>query len=231
MPSSTPYVPAIAWHQIKRIGKRIGPLGAIILLHVGFFIALKSGLIHQAIQAVPKEVFATFITPERAPEPTPPKPQSVPKTVAVVKKNITPPRPTPVVVNTTPSENAISVPVPAPQPPQPEAPVAVSAPVAAPAAPSAPRTISSGVEYIRPPSPEYPAAAKRMGEQGKVVMRVLVNEKGRAERVEIQKSSGSRRLDDAAQQALMRALFKPYMEDGKAMPVYAIVPINFQLSN
>lgn len=227
--SSSPYsFPTVIWHQVKRIG----PLGAIIiLLHVGFFLALQSGLINQAAQVIPKEVFATLITPERAPEPTPPKPQpAVPKTVPVVKKNITPPRPAQV-VNNTPSEKAISVPAPAPQPPQKEEPVAAPAQVAAPAAPVAPRTISSGVEYIRAPSPEYPSAAKRMGEEGKVVMRVLVNEKGRAERVEIQKSSGSERLDEAAKQALMRALFKPYMEDGKAMPVYAIVPISFQLSS
>ena len=227
--SSSPQVSTFVWNQVKRIG----PLGAIILLHVGFFIALKSGLIHQVAQAIPKEVFATFITPERAPEPTPPKPQpAVPKTVQVVRKHVTPPHPTPVIVNNTPSEQAISVPVAPPQPPQKEeySPPA-PAPVAAPAAPAVPRTISSGVEYIRPPSPEYPAAAKRMGEEGKVVMRVLINEKGRAERVEIQKSSGSARLDEAAKQALLRALFKPYMEDGKALPVYAIVPINFQLSN
>ncbi|MBB5201489.1 energy transducer TonB [Glaciimonas immobilis] len=216
------------WNQVKRIG----PLGAIILLHAGFFIALKSGLIHTVAQAMPKEVFATFITPERAPEPTPPKPQPAPpKTVHVVKKSIAPPRPAPVIVNNTPSEQAISVPVTV-QPPQKEeySPPA-PAPVAAPAAPAAPRTISTGVEYIRAPSPEYPAAAKRMGEEGKVILRVLINEKGRAEHVEIQKSSGSGRLDEAARQALQRALFKPYMEDGKALPVYAIVPINFQLSN
>ncbi|WP_335340169.1 energy transducer TonB [Collimonas arenae] len=78
---------------------------------------------------------------------------------------------------------------------------------------------------------KYPAVSKRMGEEGKSVIRVLINDKGRAERVEIQKSSGSSRLDEAAKQAVMRALFKPYTEDGKAMPVFAIVPINFQLSS
>src|ERR1700677_3570776 len=106
--------PALTWKKIKRIG----PLGTILLLHVAFFWALESGLIHQATQALPKEIFASFITPEKAPEPTPPKPQPAPpKTVAVVKKSIPPPRPTPV-VNTTPSETAISVPVAPPQPPQ-----------------------------------------------------------------------------------------------------------------
>lgn len=226
MSSATISSPALAWKKIKRIG----PLATILLLHVAFFWALKSGLIHQAAQAVPKEIFASFITPEKAPEPTPAAPTpATPKTVAVVKKNITPPRPTPV-VNTTPSETAISVPTPAPQPPQHEEPAA-AAPPAPPVAPPQPRTITSGVEYLQPPDVKYPAVSKRMGEEGKSVIRVLINEKGRAERVEVQKSSGSSRLDDAAKQAVMRALFKPYMEDGKPLPVFAIVPINFQLSN
>ena len=220
--------PALTWKKIKRIG----PLGTILLLHVAFFWALENGLIHQAAQALPKEIIASFITPEKAPEPTPPKPQPAPpKTVAIVKKSITPPRPIPV-VNNTPSETAISVPTPPPQPPQREEPVVAAAPAPAPvAAPAQPRTITSGVEYIQPPDVKYPAVSKRMGEEGKSVIRVLINEKGRAERVEVQKSSGSSRLDDAAKQAVMRALFKPYMEDGKALPVFAIVPINFQLSS
>ncbi|HWW03833.1 TonB family protein [Collimonas sp.] len=227
MSSATISSPALAWKRIKRIG----PLGTILLLHIAFFWALKSGLIHQAAQAMPKEIFASFITPEKAPEPTPPTPQpATPKTVAVVKKNITPPRPTPV-VNNTPSETAISVPTSTPQPPQHEEPAAAAAPAAPVSAPAQPRTITSGVEYIQPPDVRYPAVSKRMGEEGKSVIRVLINERGHAERVEVQKSSGSSRLDEAAKQAVMRALFKPYMEDGKPTPAIAIVPINFQLSN
>jgi protein TonB len=228
MSSAAISYPALAWKKVKRIG----PLGTILLLHVAFFWALESGLIHQATQAIPKEIFASFITPEKAPEPAPPKPQPAPpKTVAVVKKSITPPRPTPV-VNNTPSETAISVPVAPPQPPQREEAPAAPAPAPAPvAAPAQPRTITSGVEYIQPPDVKYPAISKRMGEEGKTIIRVLINDKGRAERVEVQKSSGSSRLDDAARQAVMRALFKPYTEDGKALAVFAIVPINFQLSN
>ncbi|MFC5476431.1 energy transducer TonB [Paraherbaspirillum soli] len=226
--SSTPNLPALAGHQIRRIG----PLGAIILLHAAFFIALQSGMVHQITTSAPKEVFAYFITPERAPQPAPAKPQpAIPKTVAVVKKTIAPPLPTPV-VSQTPSEQAITVPAPASQPAQHEEPAATPIAAAPEAAtPSPPRTITSGVEYIQAPDVKYPTVAKRMGEEGKALIRVLINEKGRAERVEVQKSSGSSRLDDAAKQAVMRALFKPYMEDGKAIPVFAIVPINFQLSN
>jgi protein TonB len=210
--------------------RRFGPLTGILLMHVVFFYALNSGLVFQPAPAVPKEVVATFITPERPIET--PKPQAQPappKTVPIVKK-AAPPPPVPV-VNNSPSEKAINTPPAPAHAPEPvaAAPATLPAPPAPPAAPAQPKTISSGVEYIQPPRPEYPPASRRMGEEGKAVLRVLVNDKGRAERIEVQKSSGSPRLDEAARQAAQRALFKPYMEDGKAVAVFVVVPISFQL--
>lgn len=216
--------------SLMRHASRIGPLGTIILLHVAFFCALQSGLQREAAQVLPKEVMVTFITPERPSES--PQPQAAaPKPVPVVKKTV-PPRPAPV-TNTTPSPKAITTPPTEPAPAEPAA-TAIVAPPALPApsvasASAQPRTVSSGIEYIKAPSPEYPAAARRMGEEGTAVLRVLVNEKGRPERAEIQKSSGSGRLDEAARQAVLRALFKPFIEDGSPVAAYAIVPIKFQL--
>lgn len=215
-------LPFLALRQVKRIG----PLGSIILLHIAVLYALQSGLLHQAAQALPKEVFATFITPEPAPDLPKPQP-AAPKTVPVEKKTLTPPVAAPI-VNTAPSPLAITT-APAAPSPEPAAP-AVTAPPA-PSVPAQPRTITTGIEYIQAPRPEYPSVSKRMGEQGKVVLRVLVDEKGRPERIEIQKSSGSARLDDAARQAVARALFKPFIDDGKAAAAFAIVPITFQLDN
>ncbi|MDQ2989085.1 MAG: energy transducer TonB, partial [Pseudomonadota bacterium] len=107
-----------------------------------------------------------------------------------------------------------------------------AAPAAAPPAPVAgPRTITSGVEYIRAPQPDYPALSKRMGEQGKVVLRILVNEKGLPDQVTVQTSSGFARLDEAGRQAALRALFKPHMEDGRPVAVFVIVPLNFQMAS
>jgi len=71
--------------------------------------------------------------------------------------------------------------------------------------------------------------SRRMKEEGTALMRVLVNEHGRAERVELKKSAGSSRLDEAARQAALRTVFKPYTEDGKALAVYVVIPITFQL--
>lgn len=213
-----------------RAVKGIGPLGAIILLHVAFFFALQSGLLRQAVHVMPKEIMVSFITPEPKAEPVKPQP-AAPKTVPVVKKQISQPKPVAPVVNKTPSPTAITAPPAEPVAvrAEPVASPAAAAPAPAPAAPAAPRTIVSGIEYLQPPQPEYPPISKRMGEEGKAVLRVLVNEKGRPERVEIQKGTGSARLDEAARQAVLRAVFKPFMEDGKAVAAFAIVPIRFQL--
>lgn len=224
---------ALATQAMQQI-RRIGPLGAIILLHVAFFYALQSGLLRKAAEALPREVSVTFITPQPQAKPEPPRPQPAPekpKTVPVVKKQVAP-RPQAPVVNTTPSQNAITAPPAPPAPPAPAepAPPVVSAPPA-PAAPALPKTITTGIEYLKAPQPEYPPVSRRMGEEGKAVLRVLVNDKGRPERVDVQQSSGFARLDEAARQAVLRAMFKPFMEDGKAVPAYAIVPIRFQLDN
>ena len=237
---SAPHLPVMTWAQVKRLV----PLTFIILLHFVFFYALLNGWFYQARQALPKaepespkEIFVSLITVDNTPEPPPPEPQPTPpKPVPpVVKKTVTPPLVIPV-INKAPSEQAITAPPVPPQPPAPPKPVVVApapepAPPAPPPPPSQPKTISTGVQYLRAPEPEYPALARRMGEEGRVTLRVLVNENGRPTRVDVQKTSGSPRLDEAARQAVLRAMFKPHIEDGRATTVYAIVPITFQLDN
>jgi protein TonB len=216
--------------------KRIGPVGLILLIHAGFFYLLQSGLIKPpAVETAPKELVVSLITPEAPkppPTPEPPKPRVEPKVVPVVKRAVTPPKPVVPVVNEpaplqapppaepTPAPVAVAPPAP-PTPPAPPAPPQ-------PATPAPPKTVT-GVQYLRQPQPEYPALSRRTGESGKVMLRVLVNTEGRPERADIQTSSGYARLDEAARQAVMRAQFQPYREDGKALAVYVVVPINFSI--
>ncbi|MET0321504.1 MAG: TonB family protein [Duganella sp.] len=208
-------------------GRKAAPLTAIVAVHGVLFWMMSNGMLNQAVQAVmPKVVNVSFVA---SPEPLKPEP-TPPKTVPVVTKVPTfiPPMP---VLPTPQTQPTITVAPPTPRTSEPSTPVAtapVSAPTPAPAAPAAPKTIT-GVEYIRAPQPVYPNIARRMGESGVVLLRVLIGEKGQAEQVVIQKSSGSTNLDEAGRQAVLRALYKPYIEDGKAIPVYALVPINFQL--
>jgi protein TonB len=215
--------------QWKLRGRKFAPLAAIVVGHAVLFYAVNSGMLSKVANAVmPKVVTVTFVASPEALKPAPPPP---PKTVPVVK--LTPTYIPPMPLLATPQvEPTITVAPPAPRTSEPAAPVvaaAVAAPAPVPAPVSAaPKTIT-GVEYIRAPQPVYPSMARRMGESGIVMLRVLIGAKGQAEQVTVQKSSGSDKLDEAGRQAVLRALYKPYIEDGRAIPVYALVPINFQL--
>ena len=67
-------------------------------------------------------------------------------------------------------------------------------------------------------------------EQGMVVLRVLIDEQGVACSIEIETSSGSARLDHAAREAVERAAFRPYIEDGSPRRAFVLIPIEFSLN-
>lgn len=88
-----------------------------------------------------------------------------------------------------------------------------------------------GVAYLNNPAPEYPGMAKRAGEEGRVLLKVLVSAEGEAETVSLEKSSGSERLDNAARDAVSRWRFVPARKGGQALSAYVIVPIKFSLDD
>jgi protein TonB len=222
------YRPAatLSGDDFQRRGRKLAPLAAIVVGHAVVFYLAYSGMLRSVTHDIlPQVINVTFVA---APEPlkAPPPPKTVP--LVQPKQTFVPPLPQVNIVQTEPT-----ITLPPPQPRASEPAPAVAAPVAqaappAPPQPAAPKTVS-GVEYIRAPQPNYPSISRRMGETGVVTLRVLIGEKGTAEQVVVQKSSGSNNLDEAGRQAVLRALFKPHVEDGKAIPVYALVPINFQL--
>jgi periplasmic protein TonB len=88
---------------------------------------------------------------------------------------------------------------------------------------------SSDAQYLQNPKPPYPAISKRLGEQGKVVLRVLIGTDGTAQRAEIQQSSGFERLDQAALATVLRWHYVPGKRGGVAEAMWFNVPINFVL--
>jgi periplasmic protein TonB len=92
-----------------------------------------------------------------------------------------------------------------------------------------PRLIST-VEYVREPAPRYPPQSRKLREQGLVVLRVLIDEKGAACSIEVETSSGHERLDAAAREAVSRAAFRPYVEDGSPRRAFVLIPIEFSLN-
>ena len=101
-----------------------------------------------------------------------------------------------------------------------------------PALPTNPDPLqSTRLEYASAPAPAYPREALLNGIQGTVVLKVLVDVDGKPLSVEIERSSGNRRLDDAARRQVLRKwMFRPAIRDGRAVQVYGIVPVNFTLS-
>ncbi len=88
---------------------------------------------------------------------------------------------------------------------------------------------SSKADYLHNPPPEYPRLSKRLGEQGKVVVRVLIGPDGAPQKVELQTSSGFERLDKSAMDAAMRWRYVPGKRGGVAEAMWYQVPIQFTL--
>lgn len=84
-------------------------------------------------------------------------------------------------------------------------------------------------EYLNNPAPAYPRLSRRLGEQGKVLLRVRVTVEGRAAQILEAQSSGSARLDEAARQAVRQWRFVPAQRGGRAVEAWVIVPIVFTL--
>lgn len=192
----------------------------------------------------PAKAAAPAATP--APPPEVKKPAPVPPKVVkpVVKKPAPKPVPKP-----TPAKPK---PVPVTQP----APVAKAQPLVAPVAPATPvaaassqspgsastpaktRQAGSGGGSSAPiardarlnnPEPPYPPESRRRGEEGRVVLKVRVSKEGTAESVEVEHSSGYRRLDMAARKTVSRWRFIPAKQNDSAVAAWAGVTIIFKL--
>jgi protein TonB len=86
------------------------------------------------------------------------------------------------------------------------------------------------LEYAEAPAPAYPRDALRDGVEGIVMLQVLVDIDGRPLRVDVQRSSGDRRLDNAARkQVLQHWRFRAAMKEGRAVQAIGLVPIAFRL--
>ncbi len=90
---------------------------------------------------------------------------------------------------------------------------------------------ASAARVLRAEEPPYPAAARRLGEQGVVLVRVLVGADGRAERVELASSSGSSRLDDAALAAVRHWLFRPATAGAGPVASWTTLRVVFRLTS
>ena len=223
--------------------RRLLPLAAVAAAHLALLLALAHAL---RLPVVPPALATLSVQLLGAEASAPPAPAAL--------RDLAPPAPRlPAPVWAPPPMVVAAAPTPGPHPqtlavpaaPAPPAaatpatlaslPVALAAPPAPPASAPAPapaperQVAIDQVAYLQPPVLAYPLAARRLREQGQVLVRVRVDEAGRPAQAVLQQSSGSRSLDEAALAAVATTRFKPYREGGVPRPFWVVVPLVFSL--
>ncbi len=196
--------------------ERAAGLVVVVALHGAVLYALLS---HRIIPA-PDEVVTLFVETLR--QETPPAPVEKPKPVRMEKpRPAEQPRPQQLVAEapvTTPAE-----PVAAPPAPRIEAAAAVK--------PTGPVTLDAELAMScreRTP-PTYPPQSRRLGEEGKVVLRVELDEQGSVAAAAVASGSGHARLDQAALAAVKTWRCTPAQRDGRPARAVALQPFRFVL--
>lgn len=83
--------------------------------------------------------------------------------------------------------------------------------------------------YLKNPVPSYPPTARRLGQEGVVVLLIGIDPTGHPTRVEVQQSSGHPTLDESALTTVRRWKFTPARAAGIPVPSVANLRVHFIL--
>lgn len=79
--------------------------------------------------------------------------------------------------------------------------------------------------------PVYPDAARRAGIQGTTLLRIHIEVDGRVSDVTVARSAGHQSLDEAAAEAVRRWRFEPALNAAGPVSMWAVVPVEFRISD
>ena len=220
-------------------------VSSVVLFHVAALWALHTGLLQRVVEVVVPIMAISQAEPPppppKPPEPVkPPEPPKTPPPPKPLQPVLTPPTTPQPPAPTTPEPPAVlsaptaaptapAVPAAAPAPPAPPTPPSPPPAAPAPPPPAKVELPTSKADYLHNPPPDYPRMSKRLGEQGRVVVKVLIGEDGRPQKAELFTSSGFERLDKSAMEAAMRWRYVPGKRGGVAEAMWYQVPIQFTL--
>ena len=191
--------------------RRLAGIVATIVLHIVLIYALLHGLARKIVEVVAPPLQTKIIEEIKPPQPEKPPPPP-PKLAAPPPPFIPPPE-----INIQiPVQQAPTITAVTPTPPP--APVAI---VPTPPAPRAPVRTPPVVQAASCDKPEYPPASRRANETGTVLLSFLIDESGKIVESKVERSSGYRRLDEAARAGLELCKFRPATVDGKPTRAWA----------
>ncbi|MCR4471768.1 MULTISPECIES: energy transducer TonB [unclassified Burkholderia] len=183
-------------------------------------------------QLIPPAPAAQPVAVQSAAQPAPPKPvpREKPKVEPKPVQKAVKPTPQPVAQSPSPTPApAAADPTPAPAAPAPAAPAAAPGPARETMQVSAPKNVSAlSCNFVKP---TYPSMSRRRGETGTAYVHFIIGVTGKIESVQLQKSSGYPRLDEAALDATRASTCPPYIENGQAIRAAHTLPFNFTLDD
>jgi len=199
--------------------KHVVGLAVVVVLHGLLFWAINSGLARKFVKVIKGPVEAVLLEetkPDIPPPPPPPPPKNLPPPppAYVPPVEVAVAAPTPV--------NAIAAVSNTPQPVAPPSPLPVQS------NPS-PVVTAAVISASSCEKPEYPSASKRLEDEGTVQLKFLVGADGKVIESAVEKSSGFRRLDEAARAGLSKCQFKPGTVDGKPQQTWASMKYTWRL--
>ena len=226
--------PTTDWRSAGR-SSRWTSAAIVVALHVALVIVLlQFESVRMAVTAA-APVMATLISPPREKPEVLPKPVPPPPPLKPQLRHKPRPTPLPPVITAQPEVPSTYSARPEPPTPVPTPPVEVAVapgpatePAPAPAPVSPP---SFNAAYLNNPAPAYPLESRQIGEEGRVVLRVFVNERGLPQEVQVRTSSGFSRLDTTAQETVRRWKFVPARRGDTAVGAWVLVPMTFNLRN
>lgn len=177
-----------AAQQSEGSARKSGAIVAVVALHLVFLYAFTHGLNVVVITKPLQNITAILIPEEKPPQETPPPPQLKPVDMPIEKMVAEPP--TPAVVEVPPD---VPMEVPAGE---------AITPTAAEDTPPA-----QSFSIKRRVDPQYPAAARRAGETGTVLLSVVIGPDGVPTEINVERSSGYAALDQAATAAVRQWRF------------------------
>ncbi len=211
-------------HPLTSRSPRLVGAAAALALHAAVLGAILAYAPARSALLAAAPIMVEFLVPVRA-EPPKPEPRVEPPRPKPVRKQVVRKAEPPPVLSTPAEVPAPSVVAP-PPPPQPEPQAVVAAPAPAPLPLTEP---VYDANYLDNPAPPYPTPSRRSGEQGRVILRVLVNPRGMADEVEVRRSSGYVRLDDSARATVRRWKFVPAKRGTEPVAAWVLIPISFRL--
>ncbi len=222
LPPLDPFAPT------EPVGRRALRFTIVFAAHLGVLWLAAELATRPEVRQAATEVMVRLVElskPEpKAEAPMPPPPPARPQPVRKLMPQEPPPLPVLAAAETPLAVPAFTVP---PQPPAPPAPPPIEA--VPPPAPPPVTEARFDADYLSNPKPAYPVASRRLGEEGKVVLRVKVSRGGTPLAVEIRQSSGFARLDEAARAAVEQWHFVPARRGDEPIESWVSVPIVFSL--